>query len=254
MVFMGSKAKYADEIVPILQNIIDKNNIKLYIEPFVGGANVIDKIRCEERIGYDRSETLIALLKQARDDFSLLPTSGTREMWDEGKNYVKDGKPLITMSLADVGAIEYFASYCNGGFPRGYAKNTTTRNYYNEAYRNLEKQAPKLKDIEFKVLDYTNFAPNSITNALIYCDPPYNGTKQYQYSTVAKMDYNYFWNWIRELSKYNLVVVSEQNAPEDFECIWQKKATRTMNKENDFKAVEKLFVYKESPYFNCLIF
>ena len=44
MVFMGSKAKYADEIVPILQNIIDKNNIKLYIEPFVGGANIIDKI------------------------------------------------------------------------------------------------------------------------------------------------------------------------------------------------------------------
>ena len=33
------------------------------------------------------------------------------------------------------------------------------------------------KDIEFKVLDYTNFAPDSITNALIYCDPPYNGTK-----------------------------------------------------------------------------
>jgi hypothetical protein len=43
------------------------------------------------------------------------------------------------MSLADIGAMEFFASFCNGGFPRGYAKNTTTRNYYQEAYRNAKE-------------------------------------------------------------------------------------------------------------------
>jgi len=71
-------------------------------------------------------------------------------MWDEGKAYVKDKQPLTTMSLADVGAIEFFGSYCNGGFPRGYAKNTTTRDYYKEAYNNLKKQSENLKDIVFK--------------------------------------------------------------------------------------------------------
>ena len=44
MVYMGSKAKYAESIVPILQKVIDDNNIEIYIEPFVGGANIIDKI------------------------------------------------------------------------------------------------------------------------------------------------------------------------------------------------------------------
>ena len=44
MVYMGSKSKYAQYIVPILQKCIDDNNITLYIEPFVGGANIIDKI------------------------------------------------------------------------------------------------------------------------------------------------------------------------------------------------------------------
>ena len=62
MVYMGSKNKYSSYIIPILQKDIDDNNIKLYIEPFVGGANMIDKIQCEKRIGYDRSDTLIALL------------------------------------------------------------------------------------------------------------------------------------------------------------------------------------------------
>ena len=59
------------------------------------------------------------------------------------------------------------------------------------------------------------------------------------------MDYDHFWNWVRNISKDNFVFVSEQCAPEDFECIWQQEVKRTTNKTNDFKATEKLFVYKE---------
>jgi len=44
MVYMGSKAKYAKYIVPILQKTINKNDVDTYIECFVGGANIIDKI------------------------------------------------------------------------------------------------------------------------------------------------------------------------------------------------------------------
>lgn len=51
MKYMGSKSRIAKYIVPILQECIDSNNVTTYIEPFVGGANIIDKIRCQERIG-----------------------------------------------------------------------------------------------------------------------------------------------------------------------------------------------------------
>jgi len=54
MKYLGSKSKLAKEIVPILQNLIYKNNIKTYIEPFVGGFNVIDKIICENKILYTK--------------------------------------------------------------------------------------------------------------------------------------------------------------------------------------------------------
>ena len=63
--------------------------------------------------------------------------------------YVKNGVMPEDMTLAEIGAMEFFASYCNGGFPRGYAKNTATRNYYNEAYRNMEAQSKDLKGINF---------------------------------------------------------------------------------------------------------
>ena len=51
--YVGSKNKISKEIAPIIQKCIDDNNIKTYFEPFVGGANMIDKIKCDKRIGND---------------------------------------------------------------------------------------------------------------------------------------------------------------------------------------------------------
>lgn len=169
MVYMGSKAKYAKYIVPILQKTIDDNNVDTYIEYMCGGANIIDKIKCENRLAYDKKDTLIALLKLSATDFDKVLKEGNRKLWDKGKGYVKDGIMPDDMSLADIGAIEFLGSYCNGGFPRGYAKNTTTRNYYKEAYNNLKNQAPNLEGIQFAIKDYTEVEPSSVKNAVIYC-------------------------------------------------------------------------------------
>ena len=51
----------------------------MYWEPFVGGANVIDKIKCEKRVGSDKSITLIELLLKAQKDFDSLPLFCSRE-------------------------------------------------------------------------------------------------------------------------------------------------------------------------------
>ena len=45
MKYMGSKSRIAKHIVPIIQNYINENNIEKYVEPFVGGANMICNIR-----------------------------------------------------------------------------------------------------------------------------------------------------------------------------------------------------------------
>ena len=240
---MGSKQRYTPHIIPILQQCINEHNIGVYVEPFVGGANVIDKIECKERYAYDRSDTLIALLKQMENNFDDVLKDGNRELWDKGKGYVKDGIMPDDMTLADIGAMEFFASYCNGGFPRGYAKNTATRNYYNEAYCNAKAQAPNLRGIKFGCQNYWELA--DFANAVIYLDPPYAGTKIYGYANQPKMDYKHFWQWVRDISKDNYVFTSEQTAPDDFEIIWEQEVKRTTNKTNDFKAVEKLFVWKD---------
>jgi hypothetical protein len=42
--------------VPIIQKYIDDNHIEYYYENFVGGANVIDKMKCKNKYGSDNQE------------------------------------------------------------------------------------------------------------------------------------------------------------------------------------------------------
>lgn len=72
MVYMGSKQKLAKHIVPILQKYIADYDIKQYIEPFVGGANVIDKIACPTKTGSDINKYLIALLNSVKKRCAII--------------------------------------------------------------------------------------------------------------------------------------------------------------------------------------
>ncbi len=107
----------------------------------------------------------------------------------------------------------------------------------------MEKQAPLLKGITFKCQNYWELEPTA--NAVIYLDPPYQNTKYYGYEKQGKMDYIKFWNWTRDISKNNYVFISEQIAPDDFEIIWEKEVKRTAGVDNNYKATEKLFRYKD---------
>ena len=98
-----------------------------------------------------------------------------------------------------------------------------------------------LMDAEFICKDYRDVElPDG---CVVYADPPYNETTGYG---KEKFDSDVFWDYMREISKNHIVFISEQNAPDDFIPIWERQLTRTLdvNKNNQFKATEKLFVHK----------
>ena len=110
MVYQGSKSQIINWLIPELQSIIDKNNITFYWEPFVGGANVIDKIKCEKRVGSDKSTTLIELLLKAQEDFNSLPLSCSREQFNDARAIYR-GLSEKKIPLWEMGAYQYLASY-----------------------------------------------------------------------------------------------------------------------------------------------
>lgn len=234
--YVGSKSRISKYIVPILQRIIDQNHIAAYYEPFVGGANIIDKISCHKRYGYDINPYLIALFQNGELVKTLSDEITAEEYKAVRSAYQNQSEQYPNWYT---GAIGFLASY-NGKFFGGRAGMThtkigTVRNYYDEAKRNFLSQLPFLKDVQFEVSDYRalQFEPNS----LIYCDIPYSGTTGYE----EVFDHKAFWDWAEEMSKDNYVVVSEQTAPSGWKSIWSTPVKRTLDNNSRSTAVENLY-------------
>lgn len=240
MKYMGSKRAIAKEICPIIQSYADKSSF--YIEPFVGGANVLEHINHPSRIGIDKNMYLIELLKHVTkvDD---LPQDVTREHYNDVREEWKKRENGMESKYEDwyIGAIGFLASYNGKFFDGGYAKSCGGRNFYDEARRNLRKQMLRIYNCIYVCGDYS-IVDERAENCTIYCDPPYKGTTQYGVS--KDFDYDRFYDWVIRMSKNNYVIFSEQDAPKCFSCIWEKGTRRTLNPTDKSKIVpERLFVY-----------
>lgn len=233
MKYVGSKNRLSKQLAPIIQSYIDNMGEKCngYFEPFVGGANMIDKINCSHKCGTDIHKYLIALLRHVQSGTYDLPDTISEEEYKAVKDN-KDKYPDWYVGL--VGFCSFGAKWF-GGYPRDHRGRDVT----NEYLRNLKKQAPNLKDIEFRCRCFLDFSTD-VKNFVIYCDPPYKGTTKY---ATSEFPYDKFYQWCKDMSKSNVVLVSEYDIPEDgFECIWQGKVKCLLDKKTD--KTEKLFICK----------
>jgi DNA adenine methylase len=80
------------------------------------------------------------------------------------------------------------------------------------ARKSLLNTMAKCRDVSLSCCDYRE---GDWQGALIYADPPYLGTTEYQ----GRFDTSAFWDWVRSASRRNVVVASEYSAPHDFVCI-----------------------------------
>ena len=241
MKYVGSKNRLAKELVPIIQSYIT-DDTKGYLEPFVGGANMIDKIECDNKFGCDIHEELIELLKYIQDTNNILPKTITEEEYNKVRlNKDKYEKWYVGF----VGFCATFGAKYFGGYARGFKEDKITpRDIPAESIRNIEKQRKNLQNIKFKCCSYDEINKN-IKDFVIYCDPPYKGTLKY----TTYFDYDKFYKWCKEMSKNNVVLISEYWMPEEFECIWEKKTTvridsNKKSKDKKMERTEKLFIYR----------
>ena len=240
MKYVGSKARIVKDIAPIIQKCIDDNDIELYVEPFVGGGNTLSEVKCKSRFAYDKNFYLIDFWKALQGGWQIQDEQMSKELYDDIRQN-KDKYPSHIVALAGFCAT-YNAKWFGGYAGIVHAKAGTIRNYYDEAVRNVIKQVPAIQGVNFICSDYRNIKVPQ--GAVIYCDPPYKGTTGYQDS----IDYNHYWNWVRDISKNNYVLCSEYEAPDDFECIWSKDLTTTLDNASRSKSTEKLFTYKNGLY------
>lgn len=232
MKYMGSKNRIAKHILSIMLEY--RAPEMTWVEPFVGGGNMIDKVE-GKRVGADINEYLIKALRLIRDEPKVIPDLITEEDYHKAKDKLE-----LCGLTGFIGFAMSFGGKWFGGYRRdvagtkGSIENMKTQT--RRSKQNAIKQSDKLKGVDLVCSDYRSL--DLPPKSLLYCDPPYEGTTKY------KDGFNHadFWQWCREkTNEGHTVFVSEYNAPEDFYCIWSKQVDTTISKQQGKKGTEKLF-------------
>jgi len=232
MKYLGSKNRIAKHILPVMLEEAKKHNISKWVEPFVGGGNIIDKVPDSfTKIGSDVNPHTIAALIAVRDHIDKMPKSVSEEEYKALK-----GTPAEPISSW----IRFVCSF-SGKFENGYAreKGSDNHTFVELGFKNAQKQSPNLQKVVLTCKDYKHWS--FLENTLIYCDPPYKNTTSYK---TGAFNHDEFWDWVRKMSgQNNLVFVSEYQAPADFVCVWsgEVKTNLASNRKQGFVATEKLF-------------
>ncbi len=233
MKYMGSKDKYAKELLPI---ILELHTPEMwYIEPFVGGGNMIDKISDDLaplKYGLDVNNYVIEALIDIRDHLDLLPKNNKEFTEEDYKNLRKDN------SYRHKGFAGFAYSY-SGKWLGGWCRDSEgKRDYVAESFRNAVKQSPNLKNVKLHTKSVFDLQTLSVKST-IYCDPPYRDTTKYS----GSFDHERFYDWCRQKAKEgHNVYISEYWMPDDFECVWAKEVNSSLTKDTGSKkATERLF-------------
>ena len=224
---MGSKNRIAKDILPLMLQHRKEN--QYWVEPFVGGANMIDKVT-GNRIGSDINKYLIACL-DAMSKGWIPDQNYTEQLYNNLKNNINNYPDYL------VGYFGFALSYGGKWFGGWRRDSVGKRNYVLEAFNNAKKQQQKLVGINFINSSYDNL--DIPASSIIYCDPPYASTTKYK----DNFNHEQFWLWCeQQINNGHKVFVSEYNAPSHWKCIWEKEITSSLTQDTGSKkAIERLF-------------
>lgn len=211
MKYMGSKALHARAIAATMAVQHDA----VYIEPFVGGANMIAAVAATDRRASDIDEDLICLWQAVSDG------------WMPPERFTEDEYRAIRSAPTSPlkGYAAFALSYGGKKFGGWRRDGRGVRDYVAEARRNAIAQFPKLRGVKFRLSGYESL--DIPDRAVVYCDPPYASTTGY---AAGAFDSEKFWAWARDLSSRCRVFVSEYSAPADFVPVWQTTVASSLTR------------------------
>jgi|UniRef100_A0A6C0D122 DNA adenine methylase len=194
--------------------------IKGYCEPFCGMMGVyrhIPKLFSQYKLKYkagDRNNYLVKLWKAIQNGFDP-PTTCSKNMYYKMKTSNDQSLNAIFLGFA-----------CS---IRGIFRGTffPPNNVKHQAIQ-MKEIGKEIIDVNIKGCDYTKFS--NLSGYIIYCDPPYKNTGNV-YSIEDKydsdFDYSKFTDWCINMSKNNIIFISEYKKPcKEAVLVWKRDKER----------------------------
>lgn len=246
MKYHGGKNRTGKQIACFIVNECEKRQIcpDGYAELFSGMMGVYKHIpklfekiekKCNHKMEFiasDINESIIKMWKSLQSGW--IPP---RYMISE-EQYDKLRKSKSSSALK--GYVGHYYGWSGQYFGTFDAKLKTPSQVFNRPDKLIEV-SNELKMVHFKTADYTKW--RKLRNFVIYLDSPYEdvNSNYYQEGGIKrpKFDHKKYWEWVRKLSRNNLVFASAYKAPSDFTQVFEIKS-----KTPTTFRIEKLFIYE----------
>lgn len=246
MKYMGGKGRIAPFISQYINDIAFNENITEYYEPFMGGCAVGEMVRIPNRYLSDINYHMVELFKRVQEgmwEYQYI----TREEWHKIKDDRHENKLYPAWLTGWCSVACSFRGRCFEGFAGEY-EDTDGKiiNPQLQVYNSLINELPFIKDIDFQNRRY--YEIGNPYHAVIYCDAPYRNVKQY--TMVEPFDFEKYDEWLIEMSKNNLVLISEYSMVgkhmRDFIELdrWTLNKSIGAGQTDDESSVERLFYVK----------
>lgn len=223
MMYLGGKSRTAKNIAYFIRKLRKGP----FVEPFCGGCNVTTEVS-NPRYCSDVNYYLIKFWQALQRGY-VPPEYVDEDTYYDVRNNKNNYPPELVAFIAFGG----FGGRWFQGYPNSEADVRWQRHH-----DSVMRQAPLLKGVEFQWREYDKI--HIPDNSIIYCDPPFHGTKEY--SGTPPFDSVKFWSWCR--MQKGIILVSECQAPDDFISIWENERSTTLH-SSTLHATDKLFMLRE---------
>lgn len=237
MKYWGAKNRQGRRIAAAILALVPRAAVKSYLEPFCGVAGVLVHVRelLPDRVpvaGSDCSRCIINFLQAIMRGW-LPPEALTEELFNRLKATKGDETPMH--------AVVGFGCCFNGLYFADKFRPNMLETYV-ATRKQVARWAPRVRNISFENVRYED-RPRPPDGCLVYCDCPYQGAVSTNMPQSWKdFDFAAFWDWVRDLSRTHIVLVSEYVAPDDFVSVWQHNVT-LLNRSRKSGRTEHLFAH-----------
>lgn len=235
MRYLGGKSKLGKQIAYVINKIRQPG--QAYWEPFCGSCWVTIHVwpTTGPRYCSDGCYELIEMWKALQRGWKP-PRGVTEEMYATAKAGEYNAATTAFIGFGCSFGGKWFAGYARGNTSPAMVRNV------------LFEKIGKLQDVEFSFEHYAFINPQPQT--LIYCDPPYADTEQYD-GVKFDFDTECFFimadHWCR---LGHTVIISEYAAPDDFVCVLEMPTTTEIRTTENGREqrTERLFMHKSQVY------
>lgn len=243
MRYMGGKGRIAKKLAEVIVSNVPEHS-GVYYEPFVGGGGMaVHMAKHFDEVRYSDIHPDLVLMWKALQDGWKPPTVVS---YDEYQDLRYQDEPSALRGFVGFGGSfggRWFEGYARGG----HNADGTPRNHQAESSRAVQKDIARMfarHKTSFECLSVFNLEPKP--GDVVYCDPPYAGTKKY--SKTDHFNHGEFWKLMSAWANNGVhVFVSEYDAPPEWEVVWERELRSSVRHGADERhiATEKLFTLRK---------